>query len=84
MPRRSRSSSDNSKSNVQLEETSRWDTVTPMPFVEAFDGFMNLSYWEEVLGATGTFELIPAWKDYAGYAEEPDYEDKDNGNGKTN
>jgi hypothetical protein len=45
---------------------------------KTFDGFMNPSYWEEVLGATGTFELIAAWKDYAGYAEEPDHEDKDN------
>jgi hypothetical protein len=37
---------------------------------------MNPTYWEEVLGATGTFELIAAWKDYEGYAEEPDYEEK--------
>ena len=42
-----------------------------------FDGFKNPVYWEEVLGATGTFELVAAWKDYEGYAEEPDYEDKD-------
>ena len=44
---------------------------------KTFDGFKNPTYWEEVLGATGTFELISAWKDYGGYAEEPDYEDKD-------
>ncbi len=44
---------------------------------KTFDGFMNPSYWEEVLSATGTFELIAAWKDYGGYAEEPDYEEKD-------
>ena len=39
-----------------------------------FDGSMNPTYWEEVLGATGTFGLIAAWKDYEGYAEEPEYE----------
>jgi len=45
---------------------------------KTFDGFMNPIYWEEVLGATGTFELLAAWKDYEGYAEEPDYEEKGN------
>jgi len=41
-----------------------------------FDGFKNPAYWEQVLGATGTFELIAVWNDFEGYAEEPDYEEK--------
>ena len=42
-----------------------------------FDGFKNPAYWEQVLGATGAFELIAAWNDFEGYAEEPEYEEKD-------
>lgn len=39
--------------------------------------FQDPAYWEAVLNAAHKFELATAWKDYGGYAEEPDYAEKD-------
>jgi hypothetical protein len=42
---------------------------------KTFDGFMDPGYWEQVLGATGTFDFLVAWKDYEGSAEAPEEDD---------
>ena len=62
-------SAQNSKGGLALKGVPSSDSLFDQ---NTFDGSMNPTYWEEVLGATGTFGLIAAWKDYEGYAEEPD------------
>jgi hypothetical protein len=43
----------------------------------SYAAFQDPAYWDTVLNAVHKFELSTAWKDYGGYAEEPDYEEKD-------